>query len=273
VTFTSTTTSSAGVPVGTVTFKEGSTVLASNVTVDGAGHASFGTTALAVGSHTITASFAGTTGWANSSGNAAPQVVNSAGAATTTAVSSSSNPSVFSQPVMFMATVTATPPGSGVPTGTVTFKDGSATLGTGTLNNVGSATFTASAMAVGAHSITAVYSGSANFNISTSPVLTETVNSDASTTTVTSSLNPSAHNQAVTFTATVTANTPGTATPTGTVSFKDGSRSLGSGSLSAGRASLTISNLNKGTHQITAVYGGSTSFLTSTSPVLVQTVN
>jgi hypothetical protein len=273
VTFTSTTTSSAGVPVGTVTFKEGSTVLASSVTVDGAGHASFSTTALAVGSHTITATFTGAPGWANSSGNAAPQVVNSAAAATTTAVSSSSNPSVFSQPVTFTATVTATPPASGVPTGTVTFKDGSTTLGTGTLNGNGSATFTTSTLAVGARSITAVYSGSASFGASTSPVLTQTVNSDASTTTVTSSLNPSAHNQAVTFTAAVAANAPGTATPAGTITFKDGNRSLGSSSLSAGRASLTISNLNKGTHQITAVYGGSSGFPTSTSPVLVQTVN
>jgi len=270
VTFTSTTTSSAGVPVGTVTFKEGCTVLASNVTVDTAGHASFSTTALAVGSHTITATFTGATGWANSSGNAAPQVVNSGGAATTTAVSSSSNPSVFSQPVTFTATITA---GSGVPSGTVTFKDGSTTLGTGTLNGSGVATFTTSTLALGARSITAVYGGSASFNTSTSPVLTQTVNSDATTTTVTSSLNPSAHNQTVTFTATVAANTPGAATPSGTVTFKDGARSLGSGSLTAGRVSLTISNLNKGTHQITAVYGGSTGFLTSSSPVLVQTVN
>src|SRR5450759_3778464 len=123
VTFTSTTTSSGGVPVGTVTFTEGATVWASNVTVDGAGHASFSTTSLAVGSHTITATFTGATGWGNSSGNAAPQVVNGA-AATTTALSSSSNPSVFSQPVTLTATVTATPPGTGTPTGTVTFKNG-----------------------------------------------------------------------------------------------------------------------------------------------------
>lgn len=275
VTFTSTTTSSGGVPVGTVTFKEGATVWASNVTVDGAGHASFSTTALGVGSHTITASFTGAAGWANSSGNAAPQVVNTAAAptTTTTAVTSSSNPSVFSQPVTLTATVTATAPGSGVPTGTVTFKDGTATLGTGTLNGSGNATLTTSTLAVGARSITAVYNGSASFNTSTSPALTQTVNSDTTTTTVTSSLNPSVHNQSVTFTATVVAKAPGTATPTGTVTFKDGARTLGSGPLSAGHASFTTSKLLKGTHQITAVYGGSSGFLTSTSPVLVQTVN
>jgi len=271
VTFTSTT-SGAGTPTGTVTFTEGSTVWASNVTVNGSGQASFSTTALAVGSHTITATFTGTNGWANSSGNAPSQVVNKAN--TTTAVISSANPSVFSQPVKFTATVTATAPGSGVPTGTVTFKNGSTTLGTGTLNGNGVATFTTSTLAVGSASITAAYGGSTSFNTSSSSTLTQTVNQDATTTTVTSSRNPSRHNQSVTFTATVVANAPGTATPTGTVTFYDGTKNLHSGSLSgSGQATYTISNLSTGKHQITVVYGGSSSFLTSTSAVLVQTVN
>ena len=154
-----------------------------------------------------------------------------------------------------------------------TFKDGATTLGTGTLDGNGRATFTTSTMAVGSHSITAVYSGSASFNTSTSPALVQTVNSDNTTITLTSSLNPSVHNQPVTFTATAVANAPGTATPTGTVTFKEGSRTLGSGSLSAGRASFTISNLSKGTHSITAVYGGSAGFLPGTSPALTQRVN
>jgi hypothetical protein len=271
VTFTSTTTSSNGVPVGTVTFTEGATVWASNVAVDGSGHAAFSTSSLAVGSHTITAAFTGGTGWGNSSGNAPSQVVNKA--ATTSGVSSSSNPSVFSQPVTFTAIVTATAPGSGVPTGTVTFKNGTATLGTGTLDGSGHATFTTSTLAVGSRSITAVYGGSSSFNGSTSPVLTQTVNKDATTTTVVSSLNPSVHNHAVTFTATVVANAPGTAIPTGTVTFKNGNKTLGSVTLNAsGQASFTTSSLTTGTHQITAVYGGSSNFITSTSLVLIQTV-
>ena len=77
VTFTATVTSGSGVPAGTVTFKEGTTTLASGVTVDGAGNAAFSTSTLAAGSHTVTASFTGATGWAHSSGDdsAAPQVV------------------------------------------------------------------------------------------------------------------------------------------------------------------------------------------------------
>jgi hypothetical protein len=110
-------------------------------------------------------------------------------------------------------------------------------------------------------------------NASTSPSLGETVNADNTTTTLISSLNPSARNQAVTFTANVAASAPGTATPTGTVTFKDGSKTLGSSALSSGRASLTTSKLSRGTHSITAVYGGSSGFRTSTSPSLAQRVN
>ena len=271
VTFTSTTTSSGGVPAGTVTFTEGATVWASNVPVNSSGKASFSTAALAVGSHTIAASFTGSSGWANSSGNAAPQVVNEG--ATTTTVSSSANPSVYSQPVTLTATVTATAPASGVPGGTLTFKNGSSTLGTGTLNASGVATLTTSTLPTGSLSITAVYGGSTSFGSSTSTVLAQTVHQDGSSSTVTSSVNPSNRKQSVTFTATVVGTAPGTATPTGTVTFKDGNKTLHSVSLSSGKATYTTSTLSTGTHQITAVYEGTSNFLTSTSPVLAQTVN
>jgi hypothetical protein len=59
--------------------------------------------------------------------------------------------------------------------GAVTFKDSATVLGTGTLIS-GKATFTTSTLAVGSHSITAVYGGDANFTGSTSPVLTQKVN-------------------------------------------------------------------------------------------------
>jgi hypothetical protein len=89
-------------------------------------------------------------------------------AGTTTSVCSSANPSASGQSVTFTATVTAKSPGAGIPTGTVTFKDGPSTLGTGTLNGSGQATFTISALAVGSHAITASYDGDANFEGGTS---------------------------------------------------------------------------------------------------------
>ena len=258
-----------GVPTGMLTFQRGNNVLA-QVPLNGSGVASFTTSALPAGSNTITATYASDTIFASSSGSVV-HVVQTSGAATATTLSSSPNPSVFSQPVTFTATVTS---GGGVPSGTVTFKNGSSILGNSPLDGTGHAGFTTSTLAVGSNSITATYNGDSNFSASTSSALTQTVNKDSTTASVTSSLNPSNHNQPVTFTATVVVNAPGTAVPTGTVTFKDGNRRLGSGSLNAsGQATFSISNLNKGRNSITAVYEGSGSSLGSTSPVLIQTVN
>lgn len=72
------------------------------------------------------------------------------------------------------------------------------------------------------------------------------------TTTVTSSQNPSTYGQPVTFTATVTAVAPGGGTPTGTVTFYDGTTVLGTATLnSSGQATFTTSSLFIGTHPIT----------------------
>src|SRR5205807_7955335 len=63
-------------------------------------------------------------------------------------------------------------------TGTVTFYDSSVILGAGTLsttNDITTATFSSSSLALGSRSITASYSGDSNFDSSTSAVLTETV--------------------------------------------------------------------------------------------------
>ena len=91
--------------------------------------------------------------------------------ATTTTVVSSLNPSPLGVSVTFTATVTS---GSGVPTGTVTFRDGAATLGTSPLSS-GTASFSTSALSAGTHSITAVYGGSSPFGGSTSAVLSQVV--------------------------------------------------------------------------------------------------
>jgi hypothetical protein len=88
-------------------------------------------------------------------------------ASSVTTVTNPINPSVYGQAVTFTATVSGT---GGTPTGTVTFKDGANTLGTGTLNGSGQATFTTNNLTVAGspHSISAVYGGDSNFNGSTS---------------------------------------------------------------------------------------------------------
>ncbi|EET89493.1 Fibronectin type III domain protein [Clostridium carboxidivorans P7] len=179
---------------------------------------------------------------------------------TPAAVTSSPNPSIYGQSITFTATV----PGGA--TGIVTFKDGTVTLGTGTISG-GTATFSTSALTGGAHTITAVYGGDANYSGSISSAFTQVVNTAASTTTLGSSANPSFYGQSVTFTATV----PGGAT--GTVTFKDGSTTLGTGTLSSGTATFSISALAVGSHSITAVYGGDANYNGSTSSALTQVVN
>jgi Bacterial Ig-like domain (group 3) len=92
---------------------------------------------------------------------------------TTTALSSSLNPSTFGQTVTFTAPVT---PVSGVlvPTGAVTFLDLVTPLGASNLVS-GVATLTTSALGLGSHNMTAVYGGDANFNGSTSPIMNQIV--------------------------------------------------------------------------------------------------
>jgi uncharacterized repeat protein (TIGR03803 family) len=93
----------------------------------------------------------------------------------------------------------------------------------------------------------------------------------ATTTALTSSPNPSTHDQAVTFTA-VVASSAGVPPDGETISFLKGKTVLGTGTLSGGSASFTISTLPNGTHAITAAYGGDQNFAASTSNVVKQVV-
>jgi Bacterial Ig-like domain (group 3) len=264
VTFTAVVTSTVGVPTGTVTFKAGVTSLGSPALV--AGKAVLSVSTLGVGAHSISAVYNGDVNHASSTSPGLLHTVIKA--ATSTALVSSVNPSAFNQSVTFTATVT--PATSGLPTGSVTFKAGATTLGTVALA-AGKAVLSVSTLSLGSHSITAVYNGDVDYNPSTSVTLVQTVVKAATSTTVVSSVNPSTFNQLVTFTAKVTPNTAGV--PTGSVTFKAGVTTLGTGALSAGKATFSISTLSKTSHGITAVYGGDTNFLGSTSPAIIQVVN
>jgi hypothetical protein len=193
----------------------------------------------------------------------------SVGRETTTAATSSLNPSQFDQRVTFTATVTSA---KGTPAGTVTFFDGSTQLGVATLS-AGKAAFGPVTLSLGNRAITASYAGSANFAASTSSVLTQTVGKAATTTTLTASPDPSTIFHSVTFTATVTGAFGGS--PSGTVSFKNGTKVLGNGTLNASthKATFTTSSLPEGTDLIQAGYGGNADFNASVSPVWKQTVS
>jgi hypothetical protein len=90
------------------------------------------------------------------------------------------------------------------------------------------------------------------------PGIQVTVNPDRTTLSVRSSANTALPGQPISFTAAVTANAPGSGTPTGTVQFQiDGVNFGPAVPLSGGIAtSGPISTLALGSHVITAVYGG-----------------
>ncbi len=172
VIFTAIVTVSGGTPTGSVTFKDGATVL--GFAALSSGVASFTTAGLAAGSHAITAAYSGDATSPPSTSAVLTQVVNGAAgsAPTTTTLVSSTNPSTVGQSITFTATVAGS---GGTPTGSATFKDGAAVLGTGALAG-GVTTFSAT-LAQGSHAITAIYSGDATFAPSTSAVLTQVVGS------------------------------------------------------------------------------------------------
>jgi hypothetical protein len=174
----------------------------------------------------------------------------------------------FGQSVTFTATIT--PQFTGTPTGTVTFSDGSQQLGQATVS-AGAATLSTSALAIGSHSITASYSGNANFGASVSTTLTQVVANASTTTTLAGAPNPASVGQAVIFTATVNPATSGA--PTGTVTFFDGSTQIGASSLSGGTASFSTSSLAAASHSVTAVYSGDTDFNASTSSPMNEVVS
>jgi titin len=205
--------------------------------------------------------------------------------ATTTAVTPSAGPSVFGQVVTFTATVTANAAGAPTPTGTVQFVIDGQNYGTPVALFGGTASISDAALAVGSHTVAALYSGDAGSAPSddTAAPLSQLVNKASTTTTVASSANQSDYGQAVTFTATVTVNSPGSAllaNPTGSVTFYDNGTVLGSGTLSTtgGLTTATFTTtafqLAVGSHTITAAYtSGDGNFNASlASAALAQTV-
>ena len=127
-------------------------------------------------------------------------------------------------------------------------------------------------LVVGAHPITAVYSGDTNFSSSTSPVFTQTVNTGAGTaTTVALALLPTVlPNTALFRTNLVYAAKVSPNTASGLVVFIDGTTVVGFAPLNgAGVATFTINQLTMGRHSITAAYEGDSTYNSNVSPTVV----
>ena len=169
VTFTATVTSPGLTPVGYVKFMNGATLIGEIAL--SSGKAVLTKSNLAVGLQSITAVYLGTDNFKTSTSTVLDQTINKAG--TTTSLTSSLNPSTLGSSVTFTAVVKANT--AGTPGGSVTFKDGTTVLAVRGLTS-GEASFATTSLAVGSHSITAVYGAGTNYYGSTSPVLTQKVN-------------------------------------------------------------------------------------------------
>jgi hypothetical protein len=255
---------------GTVTFSNGSTVLGSAPIVNGV--ATLTVPSLPIGSNPITASVAETP---TSNAATSPSTTVTVGLVTpTVALTSSVNPAAYSQAVTFTASV---PAGA---TGSILFLDGATPLGSGTVNAGGFATLTTSSLSIGTHIITASYGGDSAYKAAVSAALSQVIAKLPTTITLGISSAVSPIQTTVTLTAVVAATTP---TPTGTVTFLEGTTVLGTTALSTnggvvglqltGNAALALTSLSSGSHTITAVYSGDTTFLTSTSAPVTAAIH
>ncbi|HEX3235655.1 MAG TPA: YDG domain-containing protein [Gemmatimonadales bacterium] len=235
------------------------------------------TGAVATGTSTIVVRATGTGGSGNDCSTSITQTATTTlvvKRASTTTVSGPAS-STFGASVTFTATVAGGPS----PTGTVQFKDGGVNLGAPQTISGGTASVSTSTLTGGAHTITAVYSGDANFDVSTSPNFSHTVDPASTTTVLSSSVNPSNFGQSISLSASVS-GPAGTGTPTGSIQFKiDGSNFGSPVTLSAGvAASGSTNSLAVGAHPVAAVYTpdapSAPKFASSTSTVIAtQTVN
>jgi sugar lactone lactonase YvrE len=181
VTLTATLTGGGAKPTGTVTFLNGTATLGTG-TLNSSGAATLAVSTLPVGANSITASYAGDSHYAASTSTAVSQTITQA-TPTVKLTSSSSTPS-YGASVTLTATLTGAAAGA-KPTGTVTFLNGTATLGTGAVNSGGVVTLAVTSLPVGKDSITASYGGDGNYAAAVSSATTVTVGKASQTITFT----------------------------------------------------------------------------------------
>jgi autotransporter-associated beta strand protein len=257
--------------------------LQTTVFLDGSGRAQLPLAGLSVGPHTVAVAYPGDTNFLSSAASTATIQVNK-DASSLVLGSSSGATSVFGQPVTFKAIVSVLTPGTASPTGSVSFFDAGSLIGAGTLTlntstNNYEATFTTTSLLVGTHSITATYGGTpfvlgSTGKLNGTGVFTVTQN----TTTTTLSVSPATwgFGQQIVFTATVAVNPPGGGIPVGQVFFFDdisgAAQQIGQGSINSNGQVILTTTLGVGPHDIFAAYAGTTSFASSTSNKIAQTV-
>ncbi|MFQ3651770.1 MAG: Ig-like domain-containing protein [Gemmataceae bacterium] len=261
-------------PSGNVTLRVNGVVLSGGpFSLDSEGKATISVGTLPVGTHTIDVTYNGDTNYNTVASTPASRLVVTVRKANAQFSVSPSVPSAtFGEPVTFTATLNPVAPATAIPTGTVTFRRGSATgviLGTATLDANGIATLTVSNLPVGNQTVFAVWPGDANFVAPAAVSTSVVINRVGTTTTLSSSANPSNPGASVQLRADIVAANG--ATPSGSVRFvnADTNAVLGTAAVNApGRAVLNVT-LPVGTYNIRAEYLGNAN-LAPSSATLTQ---
>ena len=276
VTYTATVSgSAAATATGTVSFTDNGAPIPGCTSVPlASGAATCPATAGNAATHTVATTYSGDDVHLPSSGSLAVVV---APAATSTSLSAPFTSVAVGQAVTVTAAVTASAPGSGTPSGTVSFDlNGTAlTSCTSVALTAGMATCSYTPSATGSLSFTASYSGSTDDLASTAPALGLSAVVAATTTTLVSAANPSLAGAPATYAASVDAVAPATGTPTGSVTFTSNGADLAgcvAVPLTSGMATCQVDMPLAGTFSIVATYLGSATDAGSPSPVLSQVV-
>ena len=185
----------------------------------------------------------------------------------TVALVASPSPSQAGQKVTLTATVTQSQKYASLPTGTVTFEDGSTTLGTIAISSSGVAAYSTTTLAAGSHTLTAHYNGDGTYP-AVNGMQTLTVKGQTATVKVT----PAATTVVAAASFKVTATVTGAgATPTGTVALSGPGYTSSAEALSAGSYIFTIpaNSLKTGTDTLTVSYSGDFYYAANTATATV----
>lgn len=267
----------SGNPTGTVVFRaDGNVIGSAPIQVSGGtSQATFTTTTLAPGTHSLTASYGGNVDYAASVADPVNQQIIEAASvvATTTSVTSSENPSTYGELITFTAHVGAADDSH--PDGAVQFSIDGTDIGAPVLLDAGgnAVSPTVSSPEPGDHLVIAAFSSAAAY-ASSGDALTQQVSPAGVSVGLSSSYASSGYGQGVTFHAVVASNQAGTGTPGGFVQFRVDGNPLGNAvALDAGgeATSPSVANLDPGTHTVTATYSGDVHFLPGAATI-TQTV-
>jgi hypothetical protein len=280
-------TGTAATPLGTVSFTNPSPVTSdapvpaacAAAPLSGSGGTATATCTIVFGltatstTETLHAAYGGDSNFTSSADSTDAVVTGTTAAATRVLISSSVNPSISGQPVVFTATVVATAPGSGTPTGTLTFGTSpvctnlvsqQATLAAGSATcSVAAGTLLAANSPI---SVTAAYSGTATVPLyssttAASSAFSQTVDQNTTATTLIASPAKPAAGGELTLTAVIIGPPPGSGPLTGNVTFQLTGKHSGpltcdsvtvfGGSTVTGTNNIALPNTSPGANEVT----------------------